>query len=140
MALYPPSQPYQLVRPAVSWLQRIATKTYNDLLHYQRRPPTIRLDELTGAGGAESIVLPESAGVEKAGMRQAEIDLLTLIDQLPTCHREVLLAVDVHGYTHAEAMHLLELPLSTIKSHLCQARIALRDRLVETGQVAGWSA
>ena len=140
MALYPPSQPYQLIRPAVSWLQRIATKTYNDLLHYQRRPPAVRLDELTDDSGAKSIFLQENVGVEKAGMRQAEMHLLTLIDQLPACHRDVLLMVDVHGYTHAQAVQLLELPLSTIKSHLCQARMALRDRLVEVGQVAGWSA
>ncbi|HRJ41474.1 MAG: hypothetical protein KJZ86_18585 [Caldilineaceae bacterium] len=75
---------------------------------------------------------------KKRGIRQAELHLLTLIDQLPTCQREVLLIVDVHGYTHAEAVYLLALPLCTIKSHLCQARIALRDQLVETGQIPGW--
>jgi len=42
----------------------------------------------------------------------------------------VLLIVDVHGYDYAEAMHRLALPMSTIKSHLCQARVALRDGLV----------
>jgi len=56
--------------------------------------------------------------------------LLALIDQLPASHREVLLIVDVHGYDYAEAMHRLALPMSTIKSHLCQARVALRDGLV----------
>lgn len=76
---------------------------------------------------------------KKREIRQAELHLVTLIDQLPTGQREVLLIVDVHGYTHAEAMHLLALPLCTIQSHLCQARIALRDRLVETGQLPGWS-
>ena len=134
MALYPPSQPDQWTLPRVL---RAALLLVNDLLHYQRRPSVVPLDELTDAGGADGSVWQENAGVEKAGMRQAEIDLLTLIDQLPTCHRDVLLIVDVHGYTHAEAMQLLELPLCTIKSHLCQARIALRDRLVEAGQMPG---
>ncbi|MBX3054766.1 MAG: hypothetical protein KF753_25065 [Caldilineaceae bacterium] len=72
-------------------------------------------------------------------MSQAELHLLTLIYQLPTCQRDALLVVDMHGYTHAEAMQLLALPLCTIKTHLCQARIALRDQLVEAGQLPGWS-
>lgn len=63
--------------------------------------------------------------------------LLILIDELSTWHREVLLVVDMHGYNCGEAAHMLGLPLGTIKSRLCRARMALRDRLVEVGLTPG---
>lgn len=128
MALCPPSQPDQWTLPR---LIRAAMLLVNDLLRYQRRPPVISLDELSDDTGVY--------GAGKAGMSQAERYLLTLIDQLPTCHRDVLLIVDVQRYTCAEAAQLLELPLSTIIFHLSQARVALRDQLVAAGQVSGWS-
>lgn len=125
----------------VVWLMRMARNAYNDYLRNRHRRPAIRLDELADDTGADSVVLEESAGVKKVEMCQEEMSvLLTLINQLPTRHRAVLLIVDVHGYSHAEAVQLLELPLDTLKTRLCRARVALRDRLVEVGQVPGCPA
>lgn len=82
--------------------------------------------------------LEKSADVESVGVRQEEMSVfLTLIDELSTWHREVLLIVDMHGYTYGEAAQMLGLPLDTIKSRLCRARMALRDRLVEVGLTPG---
>ncbi len=125
----------------VVWLMRMARNAYNDYLRNQRHRSINGLDRLMENTGIDFFALPESADAEKVSVRQEEIRVITtLIDQLPTCHRDVLLIVDVHGHTHAEAMQMLQLPLDTIKTHLCQARVALRDRLVEVGRVPGWSA
>jgi len=87
------------------------------------------------------MILEKSADVESVGVRQEEMRvLLTLIDQLSTWHREVLLIVDMHGYNYGEAAQMLGLPLDTIKSRLCRARMALRDRLVEVGLTPGRAA
>lgn len=84
------------------------------------------------------MILEKIADVEIVGVRQEEMSvLLTLIDQLSIRHREVLLIVDMHGYTYGEAAQILGLPLDTIKSCLCRARMALRDRLVEEGLTPG---
>lgn len=125
----------------VVWLMRMARNAYNDHLRYQRRRSISGLDRLMENTGTDFVVLPESADAEKVRVRQEDVRILiSLIDQLPTCHRDVLLIVDVHGHTHAEAMQMLQLPLDTIQTHLCRARVALRDRLVEVGQVPGWTA
>ncbi len=84
------------------------------------------------------MILEKIADVEIVGVRQEEIRvLLTRIDQLSTRHREVLLIVDMHGYSYGEAAQILGLSQGTIKSRLCQARMALRDRLVEVGLMPG---
>ena len=122
----------------VVWLMRMARNAYNDYLRNQRHRSINGLDRLMENTGTDFIVLPESADTEKVRVRQEEVRILiSLIDQLPTCHRDVLLIVDVHGHTHAEAMQMLQLPLDTIKTHLCRARVALRDRLVAVGQMPG---
>ena len=122
----------------VVWLLGMVRNAYKDHLPYQRHRSINELDRLMENTRTDFIVLPESAEAEKVWVRQEEIRVInTLIDQLPTYHRDVLLIVDVHRYTHAEAMQMLQLPLDTIKTHLCQARMALRDRLVAVGQVPG---
>lgn len=63
--------------------------------------------------------------------------LLSLIQQLPTLHQEILLMVDVHRHTGAEVVHMVDLPLKAIQSHLCQARFSLRDQLVASGLLPG---
>lgn len=122
----------------VAWLMRMARNAYNDHLCYRRHRSINGLDRLMENTGTDFVVLPESADADKTRGRQEEaLILISLIDQLPACHRDVLLIVDVHGHTHAEAMELLKLPLDTIQTHLCGARVALRDRLVAVGQMPG---
>ena len=63
--------------------------------------------------------------------------LLSLIQQLPALHQEMLLMVDVHRHTRAEVVQMVDLPLKAIQSHLCQARFSLRDQLVAVGLLPG---
>jgi len=122
----------------VVWLMRMARNAYNDHLRYRRHRSINRLDGLMENTGTDFFVLPESADADEARGRQEEVRILiSLIDQLPACYRDVLLIVDVHRHTHAEAMQMLQLPLDTIQTHLCRARVALRDRLVAVGQMPG---
>jgi DNA-directed RNA polymerase specialized sigma24 family protein len=82
----------------------------------------------------KNIILPKHVHRKtKSEHAEAMHLLLRLIEQLPAVHREVLLMVDVHRHTQAEVVQMVDLPLKTIQSHLCQARTSLRDQMVAAG-------
>lgn len=126
-----------------SWLLRIVTNTCYDMLRRQKRRGALSLDEMTEESNGDTVVQmaslypleecdPENLASSREGMQQ----MLSLIDELPTWHKNVILLVDVHGYDYGEAAELLEVPLGTVKSRLSRARATLRDRLVSTGMLA----
>ena len=126
-----------------SWLLRIVTNTCYDMLRRQKRRNALSLDEMTEESNGDMVVQmaslypveecdPELLASSGEGMQQ----MLTLIDELPAWHKNVILLVDVHGYDYGEAAELLEVPLGTVKSRLSRARATLRDRLVSTGMRA----
>jgi RNA polymerase sigma-70 factor (ECF subfamily) len=125
-----------------SWLLRIVKNTCYDHLRQQTRRQTLSLEELTEFDEAESCMgirttdereNPESMIVQQEAMQS----LLAAIDDLPTCHREVVLLVDIHGLDYTEAADYLDVPMGTVKSRLSRARATLRDRLTELGLVPG---
>lgn len=126
-----------------SWLLRIVTNTCYDMLRRQKRRNALSLDEMTEETNGDTVVQmtslypleecdPEVLASSSEGMQQ----MLSLIDELPAWHKNVILLVDVHGYDYGEAAELLDVPLGTIKSRLSRARATLRDRLVSTGMIA----
>jgi len=125
-----------------SWLLRIVKNTCYDHLRRQNRRQALSLDELTEFDDAESSIglrttdeqeNPEAMIVQREVMQV----LLSAIDDLPHCHRTVVMLVDIHGLDYIEAANYLDVPMGTIKSRLSRARASLRDRLTEVGMVPG---
>jgi RNA polymerase sigma-70 factor (ECF subfamily) len=59
----------------------------------------------------------------------ARDEIIAALAQLAPIHREVLLLTFVHGLAYAETANILEVPVGTIKSRLCNARRSLRGLL-----------
>lgn len=125
-----------------SWLLRIVKNTCYDHLRQQSRRQALSLDELTEFDDAESSIgmrtadeqeNPEAVVVQREVMQL----LLSAIDELPPCHRMVVMLVDIHGLDYIEAANYLDVPMGTIKSRLSRARSSLRDQLTAIGMVPG---
>src|SRR3984893_1972802 len=78
---------------------------------------------------------PESDVLDKL----AASEVVSAVEKLPPLHREVVLLVDVEGFSYKDAAQTLELPIGTVMSRLHRARQQLQkslyDYAVESGIV-----
>jgi RNA polymerase sigma-70 factor (ECF subfamily) len=69
----------------------------------------------------------------------ATSEVVEAIESLPALHREVVMLVDVEGFSYKDAAEVLEIPIGTVMSRLHRARQqlqrALFDYAVESGIV-----
>jgi RNA polymerase sigma-70 factor (ECF subfamily) len=78
-----------------------------------------------------------SALHEDSSHEERVVERLTLTDALRAlspAHREVLELVFYHGFALAEAAHILDIPLGTVKSRVSYARRALAEAYSATQQ------
>jgi RNA polymerase sigma-70 factor (ECF subfamily) len=113
-----------------TWLYRIETNCFMDLLKKRRRGPlTHSYDAATSSLEHDSTVEyqdPAESPFDVAVRNERADALFASIGKLPDDHRDLI----VHFYhdmlSHNEISQLLGMPVGTIKSRLCRARIALR--------------
>src|SRR5207302_10092130 len=78
---------------------------------------------------------PESDVLDKI----AATEVVAAVDKLPPLHREVVLLVDVEGFSYKDAADTLGVPIGTVMSRLHRARQQLQkslyDYAVESGIV-----
>jgi RNA polymerase sigma-70 factor (ECF subfamily) len=78
---------------------------------------------------------PESDVLDK----MAASEVVAAVEQLPALHREVVLLVDVEGFSYKDAAEALDVPIGTVMSRLHRARQQLQkslyDYAVESGIV-----
>jgi RNA polymerase sigma-70 factor (ECF subfamily) len=78
---------------------------------------------------------PESDVLDKI----AATEVVAAVDKLPPLHREVVLLVDVEGFSYKDAAQTLGVPIGTVMSRLHRARQQLQkslyDYAVESGIV-----
>jgi RNA polymerase sigma-70 factor (ECF subfamily) len=83
----------------------------------------------------ESSDLPERDVLD----RIAASEVVSAIESLPPLHREVVLLVDVEGFSYKDAAQVLGIPIGTVMSRLHRARQQLQkslyDYAVESGIV-----
>ena len=97
-----------------SWLHRIVVNACRDRLRHNVIRPTTALED------DACIALPDHAGrVETA------IVVRSALMQLSAAQRAAVVAVDIHGYSVAEAAGLLEVAEGTVKSRCSRARARL---------------
>jgi len=117
-----------------SWLLRIVTNTFYDLLRrlrVQREQPLFPMDanndEMEPAWLADPTVSVEAI-VER---NENEVRIHQILDELPTKYRSVLTLIDLYEYQYEEAARILQVPVGTIKSRLARARLQMKRKLRE---------
>jgi RNA polymerase sigma-70 factor, ECF subfamily len=118
--------------PLESWLYRIVSNLYIDLLRRRPRQRVESLDAPIATPRGELVrELPDVAANPEAIFEREQID--TAIQQaLGTLSAELRMVVvlsDVEGFSYEEIATILHVPLGTVKSRLHRARQILQDRL-----------
>ena len=69
--------------------------------------------------------------------RIAASEVVTAVEKLPALHREVVLLVDVEGFSYKDAAQALGVPIGTVMSRLHRARQQLQKGLYEYAMESG---
>lgn len=102
-----------------TWLIGIARRQAHNALR-QRKLPVVDETEMEGLVATE----PEPEAFTLANVARDE--LAAAFRQLAPLHREVLVLIFVHELSYQETATVLEVPVGTVKSRICNARRALR--------------
>jgi RNA polymerase sigma factor (sigma-70 family) len=105
-----------------TWLIGIARRQAHNTLR-QHKLLLADETELEGLVATE----PEPEAFTLAGMARDE--LAAAFRQLAPLHREALVLIFVHELSYQETATILEVPVGTVKSRICNARRALRALL-----------
>lgn len=123
------------------WLVRILTNLFINEYHRRRKFEFgIDLDTLTAfgeSGPAQTHAAPADVPGEAllAGLLDEELEMA--LDMLPEPLRLCVILVDVEGLEYAEAAHVLNIPIGTVRSRLARGRMKLHDALQGFGRRRG---
>jgi RNA polymerase sigma-70 factor, ECF subfamily len=118
--------------PLESWLYRIVSNLYIDLL---RRRPRARVESLDAPidtpRGEISREFPDVAANPEAVFEREYIDraIQEALGVLSAELRMVVILSDIEGFAYEEIATMLRVPLGTVKSRLHRARQVLQQRL-----------
>ncbi len=117
-----------------SWLLRIVTNACYDQLRYQRRRPSVSLEEVAGGPDDDPDhshwLADDRASLEEIVMTHELADVIQQgIAHLPPDQRIILVLSDVQGYNYQEIADITGTALGTVKSRLSRARARLREYL-----------
>ena len=118
--------------PLESWLYRIVSNLYIDLL---RRRPRVRVESLDAPidtpRGEMVREFPDTAANPEAVFEREHIDVAIqeALGVLSAELRMVVILSDIEGFAYEEIAAMLGVPLGTVKSRLHRARQVLQQRL-----------
>ncbi len=118
--------------PLESWLYRIVSNLYIDLLRKRPRQRVESLDApLETARGELTRELPDVAANPEAIFERNQFDstIQRALGLLSEELRMVVVLSDVEGFSYEEIAAMLRVPLGTVKSRLHRARQTLQQRL-----------
>lgn len=107
------------------WMKRIMI---NEALGYLRKNKAMYLEIELEAADREPDFDSLSTELE-------EMDLLKMINELPSGYKAIFNLYAIEGYSHREIGELMGISENTSKSQLSRARMHLQKRLLETEQV-----
>ncbi len=125
-----------------TWIYRIGVNVCKDMLAKQskRNEQSIEVEDEEEERRTLDIVdcrySPEQI-LENAELRTI---LSTAIASLPEQQREVVVLRDIQGLSYEEIASVLSLESGTVKSRLSRARENLRKKLLQNGNIFGFSA
>ncbi len=118
--------------PLESWLYRIVSNLYIDLLRKRPRQRVESLDApLETPGGELAREVPDAAANPEAIFEREQFDsaIQRALGLLSEELRMVVVLSDVEGFSYEEIASMLRVPLGTVKSRLHRARQMLQQRL-----------
>ncbi len=111
-----------------SWLYRIVANACFDRRRYTAAHTASEFDECAHP-------VPD-----RTAQRDTALEVRAALLALPAAHRAAVLAVDLHGYSVADAAHVLGIPEGTVKSRRARARAQLQRTLAPQPEPAHTSA
>lgn len=120
-----------------AWLFRIAVNEARDLHRKASRRPATSLDNMLEAGATSGVEADQAAGPETLALSASTVRTVErCLAQLPEDQRLVVLLADVQGLSYEEVANATGQPLGTVKSRLFRGRAALRQLLLESGELS----
>ena len=111
-----------------AWLYRILRNAFIDGYRKRRREPqTVPDDWCRNLNGALRNVEASAEATVFAAIPDERLH--EALSSLPERYRQVVLLLDVEGFTHAEIAGIVGIPLGTVMSRLHRGRKALRERM-----------
>lgn len=107
--------------PVNSWLSRIVVNACRDRLRRNAVRPTVTLTTEDCPPVADC-----------TGQLDTALDIRRALQRLPAQQREAVVAVDMHGYSVADAAELFEIAEGTVKSRCSRGRARLAGLLGRT--------
>ena len=117
-----------------TWLYRIITNCYLDIVKREKRRTTVSLDAPHNAEEGEISRELEAKGLnphEEAEQSERERTLSRAVAQLPEYQKAMILMYHVEMLSYEEMAEILDVPLGTVKSRLNRARLSLRALLTQ---------
>jgi RNA polymerase sigma-70 factor, ECF subfamily len=113
-----------------TWLTRILLRQAAKSWKKNQRNYAISMDALRQAGhdnpdSSKGTIEPRAAAVNK----DAELDLLEVIQKLGSDHQQVVVLREIHGMSYDQIAQSLGIPRGTVESRLFRARAELRKLL-----------
>ncbi len=102
------------------------------------RPEDLSLDAENGDFALYDRLKDESAKPEEQVLDHiAASEVVSAVEKLPPLHREVVLLVDVEGFSYKDAAEVLGVPIGTVMSRLHRARQQLQKQLYDYAVESG---
>jgi RNA polymerase sigma-70 factor (ECF subfamily) len=114
-----------------SWLYQIALNLCRDRMRRRRGKTMVSLDELEEGGAAMPVAGPTALDLLQE--RDTSRLVAQAIEALPDEQREVIILKEYEGLTFLEIAHVLDVPISTVKTRLYRGLDQLRARLEREG-------
>ena len=119
-----------------TWLHRLTTNACIDFLRKEKRRRTMgtvfSLDD-TEEGAAYEVPDLETDPHRTLEKKEIQEHINEAMDTLSEEHRRVLSLREISGLSYTQIADLLGLEEGTVKSRIARARLALRKKLLETG-------
>lgn len=81
----------------------------------------------------DETAMPEGEVLDKLAAKE----VVAAVEKLPPLHREVVLLVDVEGFSYKEAAEVMGIPIGTVMSRLHRARQQLQRQLYDYARESG---
>jgi RNA polymerase sigma-70 factor (ECF subfamily) len=127
---------YQVGTNMKAWLFAIMRNLFWDRFK-GGRPEDISLDGDGDFALYDTLKDPTAMPEAEVLDRIAADEVVKAVEKLPELHREVVLLVDVEGFSYKDAADVLGVPIGTVMSRLHRARRQLQKSLSDYAQESG---
>jgi len=127
---------YQAGTNMKAWLFAIMRNLFWDRFK-GGRPEDVSLDGDSQFALYDTLKDPSAMPEADVLDRIAAEEVVKAVEQLPELHREVVLLVDVEGFSYKDAAEVLGVPIGTVMSRLHRARRQLQKLLYDYAQESG---